>query len=217
MAISVCFLGEKINKWIIASAVLVCVGVALTVFLQPPSGNETTMMGITIGIGELMTLVAAILKAIANVISKVSLETVPLGIFSVYRTVMGTIVFFIVVLVLFEPSHFIDVWSPFLWQWMLLYSAVIVVGGQLFWFKGLKLSTASEVSLATAFNPIVGIIAAFFVLQEIPTSSQYIGGVVILFGIALNQIGLNRLRQQEAQTTIPNDKEMNESIAFKGI
>ena len=218
LALSVCLLSEKVNKWIIAGAVLSFVGVALTVILQPPSADMTSMMGFNIGLGELFTLIAAILKAIANVISKVSLKEVPLGIFSVYRMIIGTIFFFMVVLILFEPNHFMDVWAPFLWQWMFFYSAVIVVGGQLAWFTGLKLSTASEVSLATAFNPIVGVIAAFLVLQEVPTSSQYIGGVVILIGICLNQTGLSRLREQEAQRNIaPNDKEMCESIAFKGI
>ena len=111
-----------------------------------------------------------------------------------------------------------DVTAPFLWRWMLIYSAIIVVGGQLAWFTGLKLSSASEVSLATAFNPIVGVLAAYLILGAAPTAAQYIGGTVILGGIVLNQIGLTRLRQEEAAKYIPpNDKEMNEAIAFKGI
>jgi drug/metabolite transporter (DMT)-like permease len=109
-----------------------------------------------------------------------------------------------------------DVATPVLWQWMVLYSAVIVVGGQLCWFSGLKRSTASEVSLASAFNPIAGILAAYFILGELPTLAQYIGGGVILVGIALNQIGVLRLNIT-APTQQPTDKEMNEAIGFKGI
>ena len=218
LALSIFLLGEKVNRLIISGAVVSFIGVSLTVLLQPPGENMINMTGtsIEIGLGELLTLIAAIFKAVANLISKVSLQEVPLGIFSVYRMIIGTIVFFVVVLVLFEPSHFIDVASPFLWRWMLIYSAVIVVGGQLAWFTGLKLSSASEISLATAFNPIVGVLAAYLILGEVPTVAQYIGGLVILFGIFLNQIGLIRLRKAEI-TKLPNDKEMNEAIAFKGI
>jgi drug/metabolite transporter (DMT)-like permease len=218
LALSVCLLGERVNKWIITGAIVAFIGVSLTVLLQIPDDDTITVMGGQVGWGELLTLLAAILKAVANLISKVSLKEIPLGIFSVYRMLTGTIFFFIVVLILFEPSHFIDVTAPFLWRWMLIYSAVIVVVGQLAWFKGLKLSTASEVSLATAFNPIVGVLAAFFILGEVPTLAQYFGGAIILAGIFLNQMGLIRRRKQEViQSILPNDKEMNEAITFKGI
>ena len=218
LALSVLLFGEKVNKWIVAGAVIAFIGVTLTLLLQTPDSNAVNMMGLQIGWGEALTLMATIFTAIANLISKVSLKEVPLGIFSIYRMVIGTIVFFIVVLVLFEPEHFMDVTAPFLWRWMLIYSGIIVVVGQLAWFTGLKLSSASEVSLATAFDPIIGVIAAFFILGEAPILAQYIGGAVILVGIIFNQIGLIRLRQQEAVKYIPpNDKEMNEAIAFKGI
>ena len=149
-------------------------------------------VGIGMGWGSVLTVMAAVFKAIANLISKVSLKQIPLGIFSVFRMLVGTVVFFVTVLILYSPAHFMDVTTPFLWKWMLIYSAVIVVGGQFFWFNGLKHSTASEVSLATAFNPIAGILAAYLLLGEIPTSAQYVGGSVILVGIVLNQIGVQR-------------------------
>lgn len=109
-----------------------------------------------------------------------------------------------------------DVGSSFLWRWMLIYAAIIVVGGQLFWFSGLKRSTASEVSLATAFNPIVGVLAAFFLLGEAPTLAQYIGGGVILGGIALNQVGVARLHAA-VPAQKPTAKEMDHAVGFKGI
>ena len=71
------------------------------------------MMGMQIGLGELLTLIAAVLKAVANLISKVSLKEVPLGIFSVYRMVIGTIVFFVVVLVLLNLVTLWTLQHPF--------------------------------------------------------------------------------------------------------
>lgn len=118
-------------------------------------------------------------------------------------------------------GDWMDVASPLLWQWMVVYGAVIVVGGQLCWFAGLKRSNAAEVSLANFFNPIAGVLAAFLILGEAPTTAQYIGGFVILIGIALNQIGL--LKPMEPQA-LPPEKPLpssevtrSESVGFKGI
>lgn len=175
-------------------------------------------VGIGMGWGSVLTVMAAVFKAIANLISKVSLKQIPLGIFSVFRMLVGTVVFFVTVLILYSPAHFMDVTTPFLWKWMLIYSAVIVVGGQFFWFNGLKRSTASEVSLATAFNPIAGILAAYLLLGEIPTSAQYVGGSVILVGIVLNQIGVQRLKQtQQTKAQLSSAQTMNDTVGFKGV
>ena len=217
LALSVFLLGERVNGWVIGGAVISFIGVALTVLIQPSSGDMLSMsMGTEIGLGELLTLIAAVFKAIANLISKVSLQQIPLGIFNVFRMLVGTIFFFGATVVLYGPDHFMDVTSLFLWQWMLFYSAIIIVGGQLAWFSGLKQSTASEVSLATAFNPIAGVLAAYLILSEAPTTGQYIGGAVILGGIVLNQIGVQRLKVTAPQQQ-PKPEEMSEAIAFKGV
>ena len=225
LALSVLLLGERVNKWVVAGAAIAFVGVGLTVFLQPADSNSISMgMGLSIGRGELLTLIAAVLKAVANVFSKTSLQDIPLGIFSVFRMVVGTIAFFAATLVLYGTEHFADVRTPFLWQWMLGYAAIIVVMGQLLWFSGLKRSSASEISLAAAFNPLVGILAAFFILGEAPTGAQYIGGAAIFAGITLNQIGIGQLAREGEQLAKEGEKleerkilEMGEKILFKGI
>jgi drug/metabolite transporter (DMT)-like permease len=217
LALAVWVLGDRVNPWVVGGAVLAFVGVALTLILQQPEAQMEAMgMSMEIGAGELLTLIAAVFQAISTLISKVSLQQIPLGIFNVFRMTVGTIVFFITTVVLYGPEHFMDVTSPLLWQWMVIYSAVIVVGGQLAWFNGLKQSSASEVSLATAFDPIAGILAAYLILGEFPTLAQYIGGAVILGGIALNQIGIQRLNREVPEQQ-PGPKEMSESVTFKGV
>lgn len=217
LALSIWLLKERVNTWVITGAIVSLIGVSLTVILQPPeTGQMIEAMGMSIGKGELLVLIAAVFKAISNLMSKANLGDIPLGIFSTFRMFIGTIVFFIVAIILYGPEHFLDVTSPFLWKWMLFYSAVIVVGGQLLWFSGLRQSTASEVSLATAFNPLAGVLAAYLILGEAPTTAQYIGGLVIIIGIAFNQIGVSRLNAN-IPTKKPNDKEMSESVGFKGI
>ena len=111
--------------------------------------------------------------------------------------------------------HFVDVFSPFLWQWMFIYAAIIVVAGQLFWFVGLKSTKAADVSLVNSFTPIFGVFFAYLLLQEIPTFSQYLGGIIIILGIMLNQIGVNRLNREKLASF--NLKEEDIKIGFKGI
>jgi drug/metabolite transporter (DMT)-like permease len=217
LALAVMLLGARVNRWVVAGAIVAFIGVALTVLLQPTGDEMLAMgMGFAIGQGEFLVLVAAVCQAVANLISKVSLQTIPLGFFNLYRTSVGTLFFFVATLMLFEPDHFMDVTSPFLWRWMLLYSAVIVVGGQLAWFSGLKRSTASEISLATAFTPVAGVFAAYLILGEVPTIAQYIGGAVILGGIVLNQIGVQKLNQT-ASAAQKISQDMSQDVLYKGV
>ncbi|MEO0868491.1 MAG: DMT family transporter [Cyanobacteria bacterium J06642_11] len=217
LALSVWVLGDRVNKWVVAGAVTSFIGVTLTVLIQPPGAEMVSMgAGMAVGRGAVFTLIAAVIKAVANLVSKISLREIPLGIFNVFRMFVGTVFFFGATMVLYGPEHFMDVGSRFLWQWMLIYAAIIVVAGQTLWFNGLKQSTASEVSFATAFNPIVGILSAFLLLGEVPTFGQYIGGIVILGGIFLNQIGVKQLSQKRSIPKM-DVKEMSESGGFKGV
>ena len=212
LALSVLILKAKVNRQIIIGAVLAFVGVILTILLQPADNDVMTMAGFDLGRGELMTAVGAIFLAISNVISKIKLDRIPLGIFTIFRTAVGTLIFFSLTVKLFGSEHFMDVFAPIVWQWMLLYGIVIVVGGQLAWFRGLKTTTAADVSLANSINPIAGIIFAFLILGEVPTLAHYIGGSVIVIGIIFNQVGSAR-----QASLIARHQETNEQVGFKGF
>jgi drug/metabolite transporter (DMT)-like permease len=218
LAMSILILGDRVNLWVMAGAIVSFIGVGLTILLQEPTTEMMKMGGLPIGRGELMAAGGAIAFAVSTIISKVTLKQIPLGLFSLIRTTLGTVIFFIVVLILYTPTHFMDVFSPFLWQWMLVYGAIIVVGGQLCWFTGLKTAGAADVSLASSFSPIAGILAAYFILSEAPTLAQYIGGSIILIGIVLNQIGIF-LQPAKSATKPPliPVKEMDMEVGFKGI
>ena len=211
LALSVLILKARVNKQIVIGAVLAFVGVVLTVLLQPPDSNMISMASFSIGRGELMTAVGAIALAISDIISKLKLNSIPLGIFTIFRTAVGTLIFFSLTARLYGISHFMDVFAPILWQWMLLYGVVIVVGGQLAWFKGLKTTEAADVSLVSSISPVAGIVFAFLILGEVPTMAHYIGGGVIILGIILNQIGATRQRDSV------DAKEMEDKVGFKGI
>ena len=213
LALSVILLNERVNGWVVAGAPMSFVGVLLTIALQPHGPNDP-MMGI--GTGEFYTALAAIALAVSTIISKISLKRIPLGIFSVFRMMLGTVVFFVIAAALFTPRHFSEIGAPFLWRWIVLYSVVIIVAGQLLWFNGLRRSTAREVSLASTLNPVAGFMAAFLILGEQPTQAQIIGGGVILLGMLLNHLGLRQLTAAEPALA-PDDRTLPDSLGFRGV
>jgi drug/metabolite transporter (DMT)-like permease len=178
------------------------------------------MGGFSLGIGELLAALGSIAATASTIIGKKYLSQIPLGIYSIFRTGLGTIIFFFIALVLYGKDHFADVLSPFLWQWMFLYGGLIVVLGQSFLIKGLKTSTVSTASLIGSFSPIVGILAAYLILGEAPTLPQYIGGSVILVGIFLSQVGNWRKTSSIASgkvSSIPAQQQVETDMGFKGI
>ncbi|MGJ3244822.1 MAG: DMT family transporter [Elainellaceae cyanobacterium] len=218
LALSVILLHERVNLWVVLGAVISFMGVVLTVVLQPPEDAMIQMAGFSIGRGELLAIGGAIASAIANILSKLTLQDIPLGLFNIIRTAIATPIFFVAAIALFGTDHFADAFSPLLWQWMILYGAVIVVGGQLAWFAGLKHTNASEVSLMSSFNPVAGVLAAYLILGEAPTIAHYVGGAVILVGIALNQIGVSKQpTPPEPVYHATSECDLEAKVGFRGI
>jgi drug/metabolite transporter (DMT)-like permease len=174
-----------------------------------------------LGLGEILAVAGSVATAASTIIGKKYLSQIPLGIYSIFRTALGTVIFFFIALALYGSNHFADVLSPFLWQWMFLYGGLIVVVGQSFWIKGLKTATVSMVSLVSSFSPIAGILAAYLILGEAPTQPQYIGGSLILVGISLSQVGIwrqtsSRVASEKVNST-PAKQQVETGMGFKGI
>ena len=163
---------DRVGIWSLIGSVMCLIGVALTIFLQPKG------VDVMIGRGELFAALAAIIYALLTIISRYWLKGVPVGIFSVFRTGVGTVVFFFVVIYLFGSIHFIDLAAPFLWQWMAVYGGIIIVSGQVAWDCGIRKSPSIDVFVVTSFAPVAGVLGAFLILGERLSQVHYIGGVV---------------------------------------
>ncbi|MEO1428492.1 MAG: DMT family transporter [Cyanobacteria bacterium J06632_19] len=217
LALSFFILGERVNLLQVIGAVVSFIGICTIVILQTLLENMMTVEGfLAIGLGELLTAIGAVSVAIATILSKQSLDNISPGFYSIFRTVLGGIIFFFVAMILYGPNHFTDVFSPLLWQWMLLYGAVIVALGQSFWFIGLEGSPSSKISLASSFIPIPGIVAAYLVLGEVPTIAQYVGGGIVILGITISQIGIRKENKRLANRE-KTAKQMDNEVGFKGI
>lgn len=213
LALSIWLLGERTNGWEVTGAIVSFIGVVVTVVLQG-LWDTTGPAGFGIGWGEILTAIGAVAVALSSIISKAGIDRIPIGIFSIFRTALGTVIFFFAALYFYGSNHFMNVFSPFLWKWMLVYGTIIVVVGQSFWLTGLKNSRGSDASLAGAFNPIVAVLAAYLILGEAPTSAQYLGGGIILCGIVLSQIG-NWRRPSASRSSHP--QKIETGVGFKGV
>ena len=190
LALGVLFLRTSVNIWTVAGSIVSFGGVVAIAFFSSSEPTISMMGGlIQLGKGEIQTAIAALILAVAGILSKLGLQHVPLGFFSLFRTGLGTVIFFILAHYLYGAGHFAAIISPLLWKWMLLYGAIIVAAGQLFFFAGLKQASVAEITLANSFQPLAAIAIAYLILQEVPTMAQYIGGGIILIGISLSAIG----------------------------
>lgn len=216
LVLGVWLLGSRVDFWASAGSLISFVGVIVTAFLGS-SGEMMTMAGFH-GRGELFVAMAAIIGSIATVVGKLQLQSIPLGIFTIYRNILGTVIFFILANLLYGPNHFAEVLSPFLWQWMIVYAAVIVVMGQLCWLAGLKNATSTELNLASLLNPIVAIIMAYLILGEAPTLAQYLGGSLLFIGVVLGLVGNLYQAKINRELVKPSPREaMETAIGFRGV
>jgi drug/metabolite transporter (DMT)-like permease len=216
LALSIWLLRERLNRWEVLGSIVAFTGVVLTIVLP----TDTPVAGFQLGAGELMVVSGAICLSVATIVAKKYLTQVPLGIHNTVRTGLGTIVYFGLALWMYGFDHFMGVLSPFLWQWMLLYGTVIVVIGQSLWNIGLRTSSIATTSLVSSFAPIIGILAAYLILGEVPTHAQYIGGMVILLGLFLGRVGMraktHRLKSLGVNS-IETAQEIEVKMGFRGI
>jgi drug/metabolite transporter (DMT)-like permease len=222
LAFSMYLLRERVSFAEIIGAAVSFFGVSLTIAL--PS-NLREMMGMenffTFGSGDIYTAIACFAGAITTTIARGKLLKIPLSIYSIYRTFLGTLVFFCAALILYGRHHFMQVLSPFLWKWMLIYGPIIVVVGQSCWTAGLRATSLSQASLISSFAPVIAVIASYLILGEAPTLAQYIGGAVIFLGIIISQFGI--YVRQSPQTGnlkvnhIAQLREVESEVGFKGM
>ncbi|MFV1979373.1 MAG: EamA family transporter [Myxococcota bacterium] len=103
---------------------------------------------------------------------------------------------------------------------MLVYGGIIVAGGQVLWFSGLRTARSIDVSLATSASPIAGVLAAFWILGERPLSAHYIGGGILVLGIVLGLLGSRRLPEKDTEAPVENAAAAMEAecrVGFKGV
>jgi drug/metabolite transporter (DMT)-like permease len=195
--------GEKSTPIAILGATVAFSGVILTSIL----GHEGP---IHLMRGDVLTIAGTFSGVLATQLSRDVLQRMSPILYGILRNGLGSILFALIVLKFYGPGHFDDVFSPYLLEWTLVYGSIVVVGGQLTWLLGVKSAKASDIALAVAFTPVAGVFFAYLLLGEKPAWGQWVGGVVIMAGVALHLFG-------ERKDPKPEGLEPISGSAFRGV
>lgn len=218
LMLSIWLFGLRVDGWTMAGSLVSLVGVGVTIALGASTGQMVKMGGIQIGTGEVLVAIAAIITSISTVNTKMQLKAVPVGVFSIFRNIIGTVLFFLLANILYGPEHFADVLSPLLWKWMLVYAVFIVVIARVCWLSGLKKAASTEINLASLVNPVLTIFFAYLILGQVPTQAQFWGVSILIVGLILSFIGnlhQDKMTHKEERPTML--EKIERPIGFRGV
>ena len=100
------FLKEDFDGWAFTGGMISLIGAVLILVLK---GDGTSF---SLGKGELAALFATLAFIGSTLVTRAGLKNVPLGIFAIYRTVLGTVIYIILAIYLYGPTHFQDLFAP---------------------------------------------------------------------------------------------------------
>ena len=177
------FLKERLDRWAMAAGLIALVGAMLIIGMR---GDGAMFQ---FGKGEWATVGATLSFITSTLVTRKGLKAVPMGIFSVFRTVIGMALYFGLTTYLFGVEQFQDVFEPVMLKWVWVYAIIVIVLGQIAWNVGLKHARSADVSLATSFSPLAAIVIAMVLLGENPGPGLIPGAVIILIAICVGQFG----------------------------
>ena len=143
--------------------------------------------GGTVGRGNGLALVAGLLYAVGSTLSRFVLRSLSIETLLFLRNLLGAIVFFFIAILLYGPHHFADAFSAELWLVMTVYAVLVVVAGQLAWFRAIRILPVGTVSTWDSLTPVVGIFFAGLLLSEVPEISQWVGAAIIIGGVVVSR------------------------------
>ena len=210
LILSAVVLKEVFDRWAFAGAAIALIGAVVMITMRNNTGGEFTF-----GKGELAALFAVMSFITSTLLTKAKLKEIPFGIFTIYRTILGTIIYFTVAMYLYGAHHFEDVFAPVVLKWTLVYAFIVIIGGQFAFNLALKTAKTGDMSLATSFSPVAAITIATLLVGEDPGDGLYIGGSIIIAGILLAQYA--RKRKERIARLAEEDALVHESsVNFKG-
>lgn len=173
---------ERLDPRVLFSGAIALAGAVWILTLRQPG----TLGGI--GLGDGAAALATLSYVASALVARRVLRTVPMGIFTIYRTAAGTVFYFLLISALLGPQAFQDVLSPVLLTWIWLYAVPVVVLGQLAWTFALKYARSGDMALASSFSPLAAILFAMLLLGEEPGPGLLPGGALILLAICVGRI-----------------------------
>ncbi len=138
--------------------------------------------------GDGLGILAGILYAVGSSLGRSILKHTSISVFIFSRNLLGGIIFYWLGIYLYGPNHFAEAFSAELWLVMTVYAVLVVVLGQITWFRAIGSLSSGIVSVWSTLTPILGIFFAYLLLHEVPDMSQWMAAAVIVGGMAISQI-----------------------------
>lgn len=174
-------LGESFSRRAMIAGLVALSGAVVMIGMREGGGPGA------IGIGEWAAVGATLSYIASTLITRTSLREIPMGIFSVGRTILGAAMYFGLVCVLVGPEAFRDIFSPVLWSWIWVYAGIVIVMAQVFWNLALKHARSESLSLACSVSPLAAILIAMALLGETAGPGFAPGAALIVIAILLSR------------------------------
>jgi drug/metabolite transporter (DMT)-like permease len=195
--LAVFMLKEAITKLQIAGTGVMFFGIWFIAAAGPAAAaGDAAMMGV----GDIMVFISAAAYAFSNVLFKRYLHHLPAEVIVSMRNVFGAASLLVAVFVLsMLPgiSYPVDsVLQP--WVAIMLGAAILsMIAGQFLWYSALEKTTATRVSAAILFSPVIGVAFAAVLLGEAITMAHVIGGLLIVGGMVLMEYHTRKVKSPE--------------------
>ena len=190
-------LKETLSSTRIALAVVVMVGVALTVTGGSNAGAEAARMGIAAGVAG--GLLSALSYALTTLMGRYAAPRYGALKVLFLEAVGGVVLIWIALAIWGRPPAWPP--SPPAWRGLLGLAAGSVVAANIFFFGAVKRIEAAPASVAATIEPVVGALLALTLFGQRLTVLGWLGLAIVVGGVAAGYIteGLKQQLQTEAE------------------
>jgi drug/metabolite transporter (DMT)-like permease len=194
--LAVFMLKETITKHQIAGTAVMFFGIWFISAAAAPAAGSAGLAGI----GDILVFLSAAAYAVSNVLFKRYLHHLPPEVIVSLRNVFGALTLLVAVLfVSLIPGMSLpvsDVLNPGV-ALMLGFAILAMITGQLMWYSALEKTSASRVSAAILFSPVIGVAYAVAFLGETVGPQHLVGGVLIVAGLVLMEYHTRKVKGPE--------------------
>lgn len=165
-------LEEKLNRQHLLGAVLMGLGAIIILF---PMGEIWK-----INLGDVLVLLAAMLAPLGNFYQKLARRKVASTNILLSRSVIGIpLVYWMATIFEAEPS-WLMIQSQ--WPWLLFLGLMIFVVSKILWMESLHRLAITKVNALNAVSPLLTLVLAYWLLNEVPSFWQLLAVLPILLG-----------------------------------
>ena len=172
-------LKEKITLAKMLSLLVASAGVAVVIGIGSGDLTQGSL------VGNLFLVLAAVSWALYSVLGKIATQKYSSLTVTLYAAIFGVV--FTLPLALWELTKLPA--APFanhlVWLGILYLGVVSTAGAFYFWNRGFELMDASSAAVFFFVQPVLGSILGWLVLQEVLEKNFFIGGAMILVGVAI--------------------------------